>query len=114
MSPTFIFSKGNLHGVFGSPGGSNIICYVAKVAFEIIFLNSDPLSSINAPHYCSKGELTEIEHHRANSELKKYLIKKGHKIKLKDMTSGLNIIWKANNTWHGFADPRREGFAIGK
>jgi gamma-glutamyltranspeptidase/glutathione hydrolase len=114
MSPTFVFYNKDLRGVLGSPGGSNIICYVAKVTFEIIFLNSDPLSSINSPHYCSKGKFTEIENSKANSDLKKYLIKKGHKIKVKEMTSGLNIIWKKNSNWYGYADFRREGFAIGK
>ena len=41
------------------------------------------------------------------------LQKNNHDIKYKDMTSGLNIIWKKNQLWHGIADPRREGFAIG-
>ena len=45
--------------------------------------------------------------------LPKYNNLKDHDIKYKNMTSGLNIIWKKNQFWQGIADPRREGFAIG-
>ncbi len=113
MSPSFIFLKDELVGVLGSPGGSRIICYVSKVAFEILFLKNDPLSAVTSPHYCSRNQFTELENNSNSSDLKKYLQKKNHNIKYKDMTSGLNIIWKKNQFWQGIADPRREGFAVG-
>ncbi len=113
MSPTLIFFKNELIGILGSPGGSRIICYVSKVAFEILFLKNDPLSAVNSPHYCSRDNFTELENNNINSDLKQYLQEKNHAIKYKDMTSGLNIIWKKNKFWQGIADPRREGFAIG-
>ena len=38
----------------------------------------------------------------------------GHKIAMKKMTSGLNIIWKGSNSkWIGASDSRREGVALG-
>ncbi len=113
MSPSFIFDKDELIGILGSPGGSRIICYVSKVAFEILFLKNDPLSAVTSPHYCSRDRFTELEKNNISSELKKYLQNKYHEIKFKDMTSGLNIIWKKGQVWQGVADPRREGFAIG-
>ncbi len=114
MSPTFIFSNDKLIGVLGSPGGSKIICYVSKVAYEILFLNADPLSAVISPHYCSRNKFTELENNNIDFELEKYLKDRNHVIKYKNMTSGLNIIWKKEKYWHGIADPRREGFAIGK
>ena len=114
MSPAFIFNNDKLVGILGSPGGSKIICYVSKVAFEILFLNADPLSAVVSPHYCSKNKFTELENNNINFELEKYLKKKNHKIKYTNMTSGLNIIWKKEKYWYGIADPRREGFAVGK
>ena len=114
MSPSFIFNNDKLVGILGSPGGSKIICYVSKVAFEILFLNADPLSAVVSPHYCSKNKFTELENNNINFELEKYLKKKNHKIKYTNMTSGLNIIWKKEKYWYGIADPRREGFAVGK
>ena len=113
MSPSFIFLKNELIGILGSPGGSRIICYVSKVAFEVLFLKNDPLSAVTSPHYCSRDNFTELENNNISSDLKQYLQKKNHDIKYKDMTSGLNIIWKKNQFWQGIADPRREGFAIG-
>ncbi len=115
MSPTIIFDEdNNIFAVLGSPGGSRIICYVAKVAYELIFLNEDPMLSVQSPHYCSRGDITELESNNVNKNLKDYLSAKGHLVKMKDMTSGLNIIWKKNNTLYGIADSRREGMAIGK
>ena len=85
----------------------------SKVTFEILFLKNDPLSAVTSPHYCSRNNFTEIENNNISSNLKQYLQKKNHAIKYKDMTSGLNIIWKKNQFWQGIADPRREGFAVG-
>ena len=113
MSPSFIFFKNELVGILGSPGGSRIICYVSKVAFEILFLKSDPLSAVTSPHYCSRDKFTEIENNNINPDLKQYLEKKNHNVRYKEMTSGLNIIWKKNQFWQGIADSRREGHAIG-
>ena len=42
MAPTLIFEKNQLLGVIGSPGGSRIICYVAKTIYEILYLNKNP------------------------------------------------------------------------
>ena len=36
MAPTMVFKNDQLIGVLGSPGGSRIICYVAKTLFYII------------------------------------------------------------------------------
>ncbi|MAI02829.1 MAG: gamma-glutamyltransferase [Rickettsiales bacterium] len=113
MAPTLIFENNNLIGVLGSPGGSRIICYVAKALFEIIYLETDPYDAVNKTHLCSRNEYSEIEDTKENFELIKNLKEFNHKIKVKKMTSGLNIIWKKNNKWYGIADKRREGNAIG-
>ncbi len=114
MSPSFVFSDNELIGILGSPGGSKIICYVSKVAYEILFLDADPLSAVISPHYCSKNKFTELENNNIDFELERYLKNKNHTIKYTNMTSGLNIIWKKEKYWYGIADPRREGFAVGK
>ena len=72
MSPSFVFKDDKLLGILGSPGGSKIICYVSKVAYEILFLNTDPLSAVISPHYCSKNKFTELENHNIDFELEKY------------------------------------------
>lgn len=113
MAPTIVFEKNKLLGVIGSPGGSRIICYVAKTIYEILYLNTDPAEAIQKPHICSRNQYSEIEEHDNNTELINKLKSMGHDIKIKKMTSGLNIIWKKGDDWLGFADNRREGYSFG-
>ncbi len=113
MAPTLVFQEDELIGVIGSPGGSRIICYVSRVLYEILFLKIDPVKAIASPHLCSRNKFSEIEKKLFSIKLKKSLEKIKHNIKIKEMTSGLNIIWKRDGLWLGIADPRREGYAIG-
>ncbi|MDA9558884.1 gamma-glutamyltransferase family protein [Alphaproteobacteria bacterium] len=113
MAPTLIFEKNKLLGVIGSPGGSRIICYVAKTIYEILYLKTDPAEAITKPHICSRNQYSEIEEHPHANELIQKLKSMGHNIKIKKMTSGLNIIWKDGDNWLGIADNRREGYSFG-
>ncbi len=112
MSPTIVFNNNEVVGVLGSPGGSRIICYVAKTLYYIIHEKISPEKAIFSPHICSRNKFTEIEERDDADLLSNSLEKKGHIITRKKMTSGINLIWRTNNTWVGVADPRREGFAI--
>ncbi len=114
MAPTFIFDdKQNLVGIIGSPGGSRIICYVAKTIFDILYLKIAPDRAIENIHLCSRNKFSEIEDTKKNRDLINYLKQKGHSIMVKKMTSGINMIWRREDYWQGVADPRREGHAIG-
>ena len=48
MAPTIVFKNDQLVGVLGSPGGSRIICYVAKTLFYIINFNYGEFLSYNS------------------------------------------------------------------
>ena len=113
MAPFLVFKEEDLIGVVGSPGGSRIICYVSRILYEVLYLKIDPEQAIVKPHLCSRNKYSEVEKGFKSSKMKKKLEKINHRIKVKEMTSGLNIIWKKNNFWVGIADPRREGYAIG-
>ncbi len=114
MAPTLIFDEEKkLIGIVGSPGGSRIICYVAKVIFDILYLNKEPSAAIDSIHLCSRSKFSEIEDSKNNQDLINYLKIKGHSVKVKKMTSGVNMIWRRKDYWQGVADPRREGYAIG-
>ena len=110
--PTF-FKDDKLVGVIGSPGGSRIICYVARSLFLLIKHDKNLKSVLKTPHICSRDNTTEVEDNNEVNELALYLKGIGHSVKRKKMTSGLNIIWKRNNLWVGASDPRREGVALG-
>ena len=113
MAPTLVFKDNNLVGVLGSPGGSRIICYVAKTLYYLINFNINLQKVIDLPHLCSRGIKTEIEKVAEANKVANELTLMGHDITRKKMTSGLNVIWKKNNLWIGVSDYRREGFAVG-
>ena len=115
MSPTLAFdSEGELRIILGSPGGSQIICYVAASLVRIIDLNISPEKITEQPNICNRGYKSDVEEGTIGDVLTKELEKKGHKINRKSMTSGIHIIYKDNiENLHGIADQRREGTAFG-
>ena len=113
MAPTLIFKDNNLVGIIGSPGGSRIICYVAKTIFYLINFDFDVKDAIDLPHLCSRGWNSEVEKVDKGNEITEKLKLLNHDITRSKMTSGLNIIWKSKGFWIGASDYRREGVAIG-
>ena len=62
MSPTLVFdSKGDLRMILGSPGGSQIICYVAASLVRMIDLNISPENITEQPNICNRGFRSDIE-----------------------------------------------------
>ena len=117
MSPTIILDKDdNLKMVIGSPGGSRIIGYVTQAIIAVLDWNYDIQKAVNMPHIISKSKnIIELE---KNHDLDKYadeLNKMGYKTVIRDQNSGLHAIYvNDNGILIGAADPRREGYAIGR
>ena len=62
MSPTLVFdSEGELRMILGSPGGSQIICYVAASLVRMIDLNISPEKITEQPNICNRGFRSDIE-----------------------------------------------------
>ena len=115
MSPTLVFdSEGELRIILGSPGGSQIICYVAASLVRVIDLNIRLENITEQPNICNRGFKSDIESGTIGDILTKELENKGHKINRKNMTSGIHMIYKDNvKKLYGVADQRREGTAYG-
>ena len=115
MSPTLVFdSEGELRIILGSPGGSQIICYVASSLVRVIDLNIRLENITEQPNICNRGFKSDIESGTIGDILTKGLENKGHKINRKNMTSGIHMIYKDNaKKLSGIADQRREGTAYG-
>jgi gamma-glutamyltranspeptidase/glutathione hydrolase len=115
MSPTLVFdSEGELRMILGSPGGSQIICYVVASLVRMIDLNISPEKITEQPNICNRGFKSDVEAGIIGDILAKELEKKGHEINRKSMTSGIHLIYKDNKEkLHGIADQRREGSAFG-
>lgn len=117
MAPTLIFDRhsGELVATLGSPGGSQIINYVAKTVVGVLDWKLDIQQAISLPNFGSRNGPTEVEEGRASVALIDALKARGHEVTLIPMTSGLQGIvrLRAPAGWGGGADPRREGIALG-
>ncbi|CAG8867128.1 gamma-glutamyltransferase [Pseudomonas fluorescens] len=120
MAPTLIFDRqsGEFLATVGSPGGSQIIEYVAKSTIGLLDWNLDAQAAINLPNFGSRNGPTELEQGQFSPTLIQALKDKGHSVSEIDMTSGTQAIVRVKNvqgkaSLTGGADPRREGQALG-
>ena len=115
MSPFMVFDEDdNLMMLIGSPGGSRIINYVAKTMLGVLEWNMDIQTAISMPHYVNRNGATDLEKGTEAADLKEGLEAKGHKVKVRDLNSGLHGIVITKDGLQGGADPRRVGRAMGK
>jgi gamma-glutamyltranspeptidase/glutathione hydrolase len=122
MSPLLVFDRdssgapGALRLVIGSPGGSQIINYVAKALVATLQDGLDLQSAINLPNIGSRNGPTELEKGQVPQALDAQLAARGHMLQRIDMTSGtqgiMRICSATSCIWEGGADPRREGKVI--
>ncbi|WP_136419909.1 gamma-glutamyltransferase [Herbaspirillum sp. ST 5-3] len=119
MSPTLGFDKGTGKLILstGSPGGSAIINYVAKVLVGTLDWGLNVQQAISLPNFGSRNGPTELEQGRITDSVIEKLKAKGHNVRVMEQTSGLQGIMRTTihgeEMWFGGADPRREGIVMG-
>jgi gamma-glutamyltranspeptidase/glutathione hydrolase len=114
MAPTVVFDAlGRLYAVTGSPGGSQIIGYVAKTLVAILDWKLDPQAAVDLGNFGSRNGPTELEAGTEAAAWRAALEARGHEVRLMDMTSGIQAIVLTPEGFLGGADSRREGVAIG-
>jgi len=119
MAPTLVFDRtsGELLAALGSPGGSQIIGYVARTLVGMLDWTLDVQQAIAMPNFGSRNGPTEVETGRIAPATLEALRARGHEVREIEMTSGLQGIVRIKGrpgvTWAGGADPRREGVALG-
>ena len=119
MSPTIVFDKasGKLVLAVGSPGGSAIINFVAKVLVGTLDWDMNMQQAISMPNFGSRNGPTELEAGRFPQQTIDVLKARGHTVRSGDMNSGLHGVQRISVNgeprWFGGADPRREGVAKG-
>jgi gamma-glutamyltranspeptidase/glutathione hydrolase len=114
MAPTLVFdAQGQLYAVLGSPGGGQIINYVAQTLTALLDWRLAPDAALALPHYGSRNGPTEAEADTAAADLLPALQRLGHRVELREMNSGTHLIVRDGLGWRGAADPRREGSARG-
>jgi gamma-glutamyltranspeptidase/glutathione hydrolase len=113
MAPTMVFLDGRLDMVIGSPGGPNIINYVAKALVGALDWKLDLQSAVALPNFGSRNGPTLLEKDSAYEALRSDLERRGHPVESVVLTSGLHGLERVPGGWRGAADPRREGIARG-
>jgi len=114
MAPTIVMKNGKPYLLVGSPGGSRIIGYVAKTLIAILDWGMDPQAAIDLGHFINRNGDTDLEQNTAVAAMKDDLESRGHKVKIRDLNSGLHAILIAPDKLIGGADPRREGLVLGQ
>jgi len=116
MAPTFVLDGGQLYMAVGSPGGSRIIEYVARVLIAVLDHDEDVQRAIDRPNVSNRNGPTELEPVKGReawlAETRAALEAKGHRVEVRDLNSGLQAVQRVEGGWLGAADPRREGIVL--
>jgi gamma-glutamyltranspeptidase / glutathione hydrolase len=117
MSPMLVFKGRNPGGEFllaaGSPGGSRIIAYVTKTLIALLDWKMSPQDAVALPHHVNRNGNIDLEAETPLAGLVVELEKRGHKVKVRGLNSGLHVIARTAIGLEGGADPRREGVVLG-
>jgi gamma-glutamyltranspeptidase / glutathione hydrolase len=114
MTPTIVFKDGEPAIALGSPGGPNIIGYVAQAVIEMIDWGRSPGAAVAAPHILNRNGPTLIEAGTSALDLREPLEALGHEVEERELPSGLTIVEFKDGMMIGASDPRRDGIALGE
>ena len=113
MSPTIILQDGEPAFALGSPGGSNIIPYVANTIIALIDWQMNMQEAISLPHLTNRFGTYDIESGTPAEELEDDLQALGFETNVTELNSGLHGVTFTTDGLEGGADTRREGVAVG-
>jgi gamma-glutamyltranspeptidase/glutathione hydrolase len=114
MAPVIVFAPdGRFFAAVGSPGGRQIIAYVAQALVNLIDGKLSMPETAAAPRHVNLNGATVIERGTALEKLTPQLTAMGHRVRVSPFDSGVNGIKRVDGGYQGGADPRREGVALG-
>ena len=114
MAPTIVLRDGEPVLLTGSPGGANIINYVALSLIAILDWDMDPQEAIDLPHVTNLNGPTRVEENLGVDEWVDQLAELGHEASIANLNSGLHVIQITDDGLVGAADIRREGLVMGR
>ncbi len=112
MAPTIVMKDGEPYMAVGSPGGSQIIGYVAKTLVAHLDWGLNLQQAINLPNMNNRFGAFELEQGTTAEQWAPKLEQLGFKVKVKELNSGVQAIRIDGKSLMGAADPRREGKVI--
>lgn len=114
MAPTIVLRDGRPVLLTGSPGGANIIAYVALSLVAILDWGMDPQQAADLPHVVNLNGPTRIEEGEGAQAMAEALAALGHETATANLNSGLHVIAIGGEGFVGAADKRREGLVMGR
>lgn len=114
MAPTIVMKDGKPLLAIGSPGGSQIIGYVAQALIGYIDWGMPVEAVVAQPHLINRFGTYDLEAGTSAEAMAEPLQALGYEVKAGEMNSGLHAIEITPNGLVGSADPRREGIAVGE
>lgn len=112
MLPVLIFDReGKIYGALGSPGGSAILAYNAKVLVALLAWKLPVQRAIDLPNIYARGDNIFGEASKLDPAIAGYLTGKGMTVRSGEgEDSGLHgFVIRAPGRLDGGADPRRDG-----
>lgn len=114
MAPTVVMRDGAPVLLIGSPGGANIIPYVAGALVALLDWDMPLQTTLDRPHVVNRNGPTYVEAGPGAGAMAAALEAKGHEVEIRDLNSGLHAIRVTPEGLIGAADKRREGRAAGR
>ncbi len=119
LAPTLTEEANKVHLSLGTPGGAGILQTTPQVLMHILEYGMDIQEAIEAPRLLCAGDADVTMEDRFPADVVREIERRGYKVKLADGWSlryggfqGIQIDHKAG-VFHGGADPRRDGVAVG-
>ncbi len=116
MAPVIVFRDNRPVLAIGSPGGWLIPHYITNALIGALDFNFSPKEVVSQELLSVQPNSTLLEKSsnrpEARDKIHKELTSLGHQVKYSSFSSGLAIIKWQKGSWHGAADPRREGKAM--
>jgi gamma-glutamyltranspeptidase/glutathione hydrolase len=117
MTPTIVLDQtGRVKLVTGSPGGPTIITTVVQIVSNVVDFNMDIASATAAPrlHHQHLPDILQYERAGLSHDVVMALRGLGHRVEARPGYQGdtQSIVFLANGTFAGVADPRGGGAAL--
>ena len=118
LAPTQIFRDGRIHASVGTTGGYGILQTTPQIIYNLLSNGLDVQRAIDAPRFSTRDDSTVILENSFSKQFKNSLCNKGYSIDNDfDDPMGLGaaqaILIGSDGIFHGGADRRRDGIAIG-
>jgi gamma-glutamyltranspeptidase/glutathione hydrolase len=116
MTPTIVEKDGALFMVTGSPGGPRIISTTLLSLLNVIDYGQDVSEAVSAPrfHHQWEPDVLDVEPPTPR-DVVEALRARGHEVEVseREWSAAEAIAVRPDGTFHGAADPRRDGVALG-